>query len=69
MKKTCGTCGGTGQISFFQGVSRFLLTVEECPECAGTGLQLEEDKAAQREKEKANNRGPAKKKKYANSKT
>ncbi len=54
MEKNCNACGGTGQISFFQGVSRFLLTVEECPECAGTGRQLEPDTAAhQEEKGKA----------------
>ena len=36
-KKICDICGGTGQLSFFQGVSRFLLSTEECSECAGTG--------------------------------
>lgn len=40
MKKTCEYCGGTGQISYFQGVSRFLLTTEECPDCAGLGRCL-----------------------------
>jgi DnaJ-class molecular chaperone len=39
-KEICDVCGGTGQISFFQGVSRFLLSTEECSECAGTGYQL-----------------------------
>ncbi|HBI16118.1 MAG TPA: hypothetical protein DDY20_11495 [Desulfobulbaceae bacterium] len=38
MKKQCGTCGGTGQIGYFQGESRFLLTWEECPRCCGTGM-------------------------------
>lgn len=38
MKKPCETCGGSGQISFFKGVSRFLLSIEECPECAGLGF-------------------------------
>jgi len=38
-KDICSVCGGTGQVSFFQGVSRFLLTSEECPECAGTGYK------------------------------
>ncbi|MHB8809089.1 MAG: hypothetical protein ACYC9M_03620 [Desulfobulbaceae bacterium] len=38
MKKPCATCGGTGQIGYFQGESRFLLTWEECPRCSGTGL-------------------------------
>jgi DnaJ-class molecular chaperone len=41
MKKTCEICSGTGQISFFKGVSRFLLSREECPECCGTGYQPE----------------------------
>ncbi len=38
----CPACGGSGQTSFFQGESRFLLTWEECAECCGTGLGLEE---------------------------
>jgi DnaJ-class molecular chaperone len=41
VKTTCEICGGSGHISFFQGVSRFLLTWEECPACSGTGLTLE----------------------------
>jgi len=40
-KNICDICEGTGQISFFQGVSRFLLSTEECSECAGTGYQLD----------------------------
>jgi len=40
-KKTCDVCGGIGQISFFKGVSRFLLSTEECSECAGTGYQID----------------------------
>jgi len=39
-KEICDVCGGAGQVSFFQGVSRFLLSTEECSECAGTGYQL-----------------------------
>ena len=39
-KEICDVCGGIGQISFFQGVSRFLLSTEECSECAGTDYQL-----------------------------
>ncbi|MFP7753575.1 hypothetical protein ACLG6S_02795 [Thermodesulfobacteriota bacterium B35] len=39
-KKPCPACGGTGQISFFQGESRFLLTSEECPVCFGLGYLL-----------------------------
>jgi DnaJ-class molecular chaperone len=37
----CPVCGGTGQINYFKGVSRFLLSSEECPECAGTGYRLD----------------------------
>jgi len=49
--KTCPVCGGIGRVSFFKGVSRFLLSTEECQECAGTGCQLESEKD-QREKQK-----------------
>ena len=38
MKKICELCGGTGQISYFKGVSRFILSTEDCPECAGLGF-------------------------------
>ncbi|MBU0729016.1 MAG: hypothetical protein KKE17_09865 [Proteobacteria bacterium] len=37
MKKVCEVCGGSGQISYFKGVSRFLLSTEECPQCLGLG--------------------------------
>jgi isopentenyldiphosphate isomerase len=37
MKKPCQSCGGSGQINYFKGVSRFLLSSEECPECSGLG--------------------------------
>ena len=43
MKKTCNACGGSGQINFFKGVSRFLLSCEECPECVGLGYIIPED--------------------------
>jgi len=39
--KTCDICGGTGQVSYFKGVSRFLLSTEECSECVGTGYELD----------------------------
>ncbi len=38
----CPTCGGSGQISFFKGESRFLLSDEECPACCGLGYLLED---------------------------
>jgi DnaJ-class molecular chaperone len=43
-KIVCDFCGGTGQLSFFKGASRFLLSTEECSECAGIGFQLDFDK-------------------------
>jgi len=57
MKKTCEFCGGSGQINFFKGVSRFLLSTEECPECAGLGFSIDPD----RERQEKKNRGKAKK--------
>ncbi len=46
----CPACGGTGQVSFFQGESRFLLTTEECPACFGLGHLLPDDDADGKEK-------------------
>ncbi|MGI6657528.1 MAG: hypothetical protein ACOX5Z_12070 [Desulfobulbus sp.] len=40
-KKICATCGGSGEIAFFAGESRFMLTREECPACYGLGYELE----------------------------
>ena len=36
-KMVCNTCGGSGEIGFFQGESRFFITREECPACCGLG--------------------------------
>jgi len=44
-KKVCPTCGGSGEIGFFQGESRFFITREECPACCGVGSVLEEDES------------------------
>ena len=60
MKKTCDTCGGTGQIQHFQGVSRFLLTTEECPACSGFGYALSEE---EKPKDKRGSKTPKSKKK------
>ena len=46
MKKTCEICDGTGQVSYFKGVSRFLLSWEDCPECNGSGIQVVADEVA-----------------------
>ena len=42
-KKTCDTCGGSGEIGYFQGESRFFITREECPACCGFGYVLEDE--------------------------
>jgi DnaJ-class molecular chaperone len=57
-KDICEICGGTGQVSYFKGVSRFLLSTEECAECAGTGYQLDIS-----EEKEANKDGTKKRKK------
>jgi DnaJ-class molecular chaperone len=38
----CPGCGGSGQTSYFGGASRFMLTWEDCPDCCGTGIVLDE---------------------------
>ncbi|MBV5316502.1 MAG: hypothetical protein JZU50_01720 [Desulfobulbaceae bacterium] len=44
-KKICDTCGGSGEIGFFQGESRFFITREECPACCGLGYMLEQEES------------------------
>ncbi|MCP3888009.1 MAG: hypothetical protein GY702_03930 [Desulfobulbaceae bacterium] len=39
----CRGCGGSGQTSYFGGESRFMLTWEDCPDCCGTGVDLEKN--------------------------
>jgi len=41
--RQCDACGGSGQLNFFKGESRFLLTGEECPLCNGFGYLLPEE--------------------------
>jgi DnaJ-class molecular chaperone len=43
-KTVCPTCGGSGEIGFFQGESRFFITREECPACCGVGYVIQEDR-------------------------
>jgi len=39
----CIGCGGSGQTSYFGGASRFMFTWEDCPDCHGTGVNLQEN--------------------------
>ena len=56
-KKTCDYCGGSGQIQFFAGVSRFFLSCEECPHCAGFGYELPADAHPPRKTQVLNSKG------------
>jgi DnaJ-class molecular chaperone len=47
----CPGCGGSGQTSFFGGASRFMLTWEDCPDCCGTGIVLDEPDPEQQDKD------------------
>jgi hypothetical protein len=45
-KKICEICEGSGQVCSFKGVSRFVLSWEDCPLCGGLGFTastLEQD--------------------------
>lgn len=55
----CPACSGTGQINFFKGESRFLLSAEECPACCGFGYVQEEERAGSREKKSDKSGGKA----------
>jgi DnaJ-class molecular chaperone len=48
-QELCPACGGSGQLNSFKDESRFLLTVEECSLCCGTGVipAVAEQKTAQ----------------------
>lgn len=37
MRSVCNECHGTGQRRYFKGESRFVLSQDECPACAGLG--------------------------------
>jgi DnaJ-class molecular chaperone len=37
-KKSCEICEGSGQVCSFKGVSRFVLSWEDCPLCGGMGF-------------------------------
>ena len=36
--EVCTFCDGTGQTGQFRGVSRFVISWEDCPDCHGTGV-------------------------------
>jgi hypothetical protein len=38
MPTRCPHCAGTGQLNYFKGESRFVLSQFECSVCCGTGL-------------------------------
>ena len=38
MQIVCNECHGTGQLRYFKGESRFVLSHDECPACAGLGF-------------------------------
>jgi DnaJ-class molecular chaperone len=60
MKKTCEICGGSGQTSYFKGVSRFLLSVEECAVCNGVGYTIVEDDKKKEKKKRRRKLGSKK---------
>jgi DnaJ-class molecular chaperone len=39
--KVCEICQGSGQVCEFRGVSRFVLTWDDCPVCGGLGFITE----------------------------
>ena len=55
-KKTCDVCEGSGQICEFRGVSRFVLSWDDCPLCGGMGFIMSDkddaDKASDQEEAK-----------------
>ena len=51
MKKLCAVCEGSGQISYFKGVSRFVVSWDECPECAGLGYIISDNDDGESEEE------------------
>ena len=42
----CPGCNGTGQMTWFGGVSRFQFSYEDCPECDGVGFLVPAEKSS-----------------------
>lgn len=63
MKVACEFCAGSGQVSYFKGVSRFLLSVEDCPECCGMGFVVTPDEKETKKKKSPKSAMPTKRKK------
>ncbi len=58
--KICDICQGSGEVSFFKGESRFLISQETCPACNGSGFSSDEDNTTKKQnngnkKQEANN--------------
>lgn len=56
VKTVCNTCGGVGEIGYFQGESRFFITREECPACCGIGYIVDEESASEPGQDAAENK-------------
>lgn len=41
--KPCEICGGSGQTGCFRGESRFMISWEDCLDCHGTGVVIDEE--------------------------
>jgi DnaJ-class molecular chaperone len=46
MQKPCKACDGGGEIAYFRGISRFLLSWKDCPACDGLGYVVEKQEAS-----------------------
>ncbi len=55
-RSPCPACGGSGQLNFFKGESRFLLSVEECPACCGFGYMQNSVQEDESEKPEADSK-------------
>ena len=61
-RMVCNTCGGSGEIGYFQGESRFFITREECPACCGVGYTAADEVPAESAETKSLQKTTSKKK-------